>query len=98
MTTITKPNRYDVVILGAGYAGLMAALRFGRAKVKVGRVALNADDHFVERIRLQETIAQPIASRIPTIRSLLVGTVDFIRGRAHLRWISGAGMIEPSTR
>jgi NADH dehydrogenase FAD-containing subunit len=79
----SNSKHYDIVILGAGYAGLMAALRFGKAKGDVGRIALvNADDAFVERVRLQETIAQPVAARIPSIAALLAGSnVDFICGR-----------------
>ncbi|HEY4404996.1 MAG TPA: FAD-dependent oxidoreductase [Xanthobacteraceae bacterium] len=78
---------YDVVIMGAGYAGLMAALRLGRRKrgphgQKHLRVALvNGSDQFIERVRLQERIAGPVAARIASIATLLAGTgIDFICG------------------
>jgi NADH:ubiquinone reductase (H+-translocating) len=82
MTTNTPSSHYHIVILGAGYAGLMAALRLGKAEGKLGRVALiNAEDAFVERVRLQETVARSIATRIPSISTLLADSgVEFIRG------------------
>ena len=78
---------YDVVILGAGYAGLMAALRLGRRKHgpqrrKPWRIALvNGSDEFIERVRLQEGISAPVAPRIPSIAALLAGTgIEFMAG------------------
>jgi NADH dehydrogenase len=81
--TMIRDNHYDVAILGAGYAGLMAALHLRGTRGKPLRVALvNADDHFVERARLQETVARPVAARIPSIAALVAGTgIDFIQGR-----------------
>jgi NADH dehydrogenase FAD-containing subunit len=78
----TVLQHYDVAILGAGYAGLMAALHLRKSAGRQLRVALvNADDHFVERARLQESIAQPVAARIPSIAALVAGTgIDFIQG------------------
>jgi NADH:ubiquinone reductase (H+-translocating) len=79
--TVPK-SHYDIVILGAGYAGLMAALRLGARKNHSLRIALiNAQDPFVERVRLQESIARHVPPRIPAISALLDGTgVDFIVG------------------
>ncbi len=79
---------YDVVILGAGYAGLMAALRLRRRKPgprshKHWRIALvNGTDEFIERVRLQKRISGPVAPRIPSIAALVAGTgIEFIAGR-----------------
>jgi NADH:ubiquinone reductase (H+-translocating) len=91
MSDLDKPTadilRYDVVILGAGYAGLMAALRLrrrkrGPGKHRLWRIALvNGGDEFVERVRLQERISGPVAPRIPSITDLLAGTgIEFVRG------------------
>jgi NADH dehydrogenase len=73
---------YEVVILGAGYGGLMAALRLSRRKSGPRRIALiNASDPFIERIRLQERISGPVAPRIPSIAALVAGTgITFIHG------------------
>jgi NADH dehydrogenase FAD-containing subunit len=75
-------SHYDIVILGAGYAGLMAALRLGASENRSLKLALINDcDQFIERVRLQESIAGPVPLRIPSISTLLRGTgVDFITG------------------
>jgi NADH dehydrogenase len=47
MSSITTPDntrRYDVAILGAGYAGLMAALRLGGKSKTLRVVLINASD------------------------------------------------------
>jgi NADH dehydrogenase len=96
---------YDVVILGAGYAGLMAALRLRRRRRgpqnhRQLRIALvNGSDQFIERVRLQERISGPVAPRIPSIAALVAGTgIEFVRGnivefdpaRRRVRIASGA--------
>jgi NADH dehydrogenase FAD-containing subunit len=75
----------DIVILGAGYAGLMAALRLSGVSRRKQRIMLvNAIDQFVERVRLQEAIARPIAARIPSISTLLAGSgIEFIEGQVQ---------------
>jgi NADH dehydrogenase len=80
--TGSTTSHYDIVILGGGYAGLMAALRLSAGHAQRQRVALiNGSDQFVERIRLQECIARPVPSRIPSISALLAGTdIDFTCG------------------
>ena len=71
MTDTTSPSSYDVVILGAGYAGLMAALGLA-GRNSLSRVALVSEsDAFVERIRLQEAIAGPVAPRLPPLSGAL---------------------------
>jgi NADH dehydrogenase len=72
---------YDVVILGAGYAGLMAALRLCRKRQKLRIALINASDRFLERVRLQESIVTEVIPRIPSIAAFLAGSnIEFICG------------------
>src|ERR1700694_3516113 len=72
---------YDIVILGAGYAGLMAALRLDRIKETQRIALLNVSDAFLERVRLQESIVTEVTPRIPSISAFLGGShIEFIRG------------------
>jgi NADH dehydrogenase len=99
---------YDVVILGAGYAGMMTALRMRRRRGprKGGRLRIalvNGTDQFIERVRTQEQISGPVAPRIPSIAAFLAGTgIDFLRGnvvaldpaRRRIRIASGGSELE----
>jgi NADH dehydrogenase len=79
--TATTSLPYDVVILGAGYAGLMAALRLRRRRPQPRIALMNGSDQFIERVRTQEQISAPVASRIPSLAALLAGTgIDFVHG------------------
>jgi NADH:ubiquinone reductase (H+-translocating) len=98
-TTGTFPA-YDVVILGAGYAGLMAALRLSRKRRELRIALVSSSDRFLERVRLQESIVAPVAPRISSISVFLAGTgIEFICGtvvsldadRRCIRIVSDAG-------
>jgi NADH dehydrogenase FAD-containing subunit len=71
------------VILGAGYAGMTAAIRLARrARGRVRVTLVNATDCFVERIRLHERAAGRLPRR-RSIASLLRGTgVTLVVGQA----------------
>jgi NADH dehydrogenase FAD-containing subunit len=72
---------YDVVVLGAGYAGLMAALRMARRSSRLRIALVSAREHFVERVRLQEGIVAEVPLRLPSITGFLRDTpIDFVRG------------------
>jgi NADH dehydrogenase FAD-containing subunit len=73
---------YEVIVLGAGYAGLMAALGLA-GRNPLSRIALVSEsDQFVERIRLQEGISGAVAPRLAPLATFLADTkVSFIRGR-----------------
>jgi NADH dehydrogenase FAD-containing subunit len=77
-------NKTQVVILGAGYAGMLAALRLSH-KTKDANVSItlvNAGDTFVERTRQHQVSA---GQRVPAhkITHLLRGThVQFVQGMA----------------
>ncbi|MCC3771432.1 NAD(P)/FAD-dependent oxidoreductase [Streptomyces sp. UNOC14_S4] len=63
-------NAQHIVVLGAGYAGLSAALRLA-PHVRVTLVAPN--DHFVERVRLHQLVTPGTEVTVPLAR-LLRGT------------------------
>ena len=74
-------SSYDVVILGAGYAGLIAALRLGRQKWGLRVALVNPRAQFLERVRLQESMVAPVTPRIPSISAFFAGTtIEFICG------------------
>ena len=54
---------YFIVILGAGYAGLLGALRLRRMKETFRIALINASDQFLERVRLQESIVTAVTPR-----------------------------------
>src|SRR6516165_7069396 len=82
MVTSESGRTFDVVILGGGYAGVMAALRLGRKRQALRIALINGSDQFLERVRLQESIISEVERRIPSITALLAGTkVEFICGR-----------------
>ncbi|MDN5000635.1 NAD(P)/FAD-dependent oxidoreductase [Bradyrhizobium sp. GCM10027634] len=73
---------YDVVVLGAGYAGMMAALRLGRRRLGLRVALVNGSEQFVERVRLQESMVAPVKPRIASLSRYLRRTnVQFIRAR-----------------
>src|SRR5215475_12168254 len=73
---------YDIAIMGSGYAGLIAALRLARPAWQLRIALINARDQFIERVRLQESIIEATAPRIPSISTFVAGiAIDFICGR-----------------
>jgi NADH dehydrogenase FAD-containing subunit len=76
--------KHDVVVVGAGYAGLMAAKRIaGQLRPSDADVTLvNASDRFVERVRLHQLAAGQTLTDHPLV-DLLDGTgVSLVVGRA----------------
>jgi NADH dehydrogenase FAD-containing subunit len=73
---------YDVVVLGAGYAGLMAALRLGQRRLGLRVALINVEEQFVERIRVQESMIAPVKPRIPSLSTYIARrSIDFLRAR-----------------
>ncbi|MFJ3205109.1 NAD(P)/FAD-dependent oxidoreductase [Streptomyces sp. NPDC086989] len=79
----------NVVVVGAGYAGMLAANRLAK-KVKTAEITvINARPDFVERVRLHQQLAgtataatpltsmlrEGIASRVATVEKIAAGTV-----------------------
>jgi NADH dehydrogenase FAD-containing subunit len=54
---MTHPTSHKVLILGGGYAGLMAASRIARGSSSVEVTLIDARPTFTQRIRLHETLA-----------------------------------------
>lgn len=87
----------EVVIIGAGYAGLMAAQRLAHLthSAEVHITLVNAADHFVERVRLHQ-IANGQAIRSYRIADLInskriafvqakVTAIDPVQKDVHLK-------------
>ncbi|MBT2458977.1 NAD(P)/FAD-dependent oxidoreductase [Streptomyces sp. ISL-86] len=81
---MTTDATHRVLVLGAGYAGLMAAIRTAlRTRRTGGQVTLvNPSDRFTERLRMHQLAAgQPLADH--RIEALVAGTgIVFVQGRA----------------
>lgn len=81
----TEPvSRLEVVVIGAGYAGVMAANRLAghrRAGHRVRVRLLNPSDRFVERIRLHESLTDGTSPTLP-LRDLCHAAVEVVVGRA----------------
>ena len=73
----------DVAVLGAGYAGLMAAPRLARGSGGRRRIVLISERQcFLERVRLQESIVGDVVPRFPPFREFLARSpIVFIQGR-----------------
>jgi len=82
-TNPTAARQHEVLVLGAGYAGLSAAIQLAARTAKRGdvRVTLvNPYDTFTERLRLHMTATGQETAELD-IRELLDGTgADFVRG------------------
>ncbi|MFE5856579.1 NAD(P)/FAD-dependent oxidoreductase [Streptomyces sp. NPDC056500] len=66
----TKRDKQQIIVLGAGYAGLLAALRLApHARVTL----VDPTDRFTERVRQHELVARPATNDLP-LASLLRGT------------------------
>ena len=82
MLPTSRRETYDIVVLGAGYAGLMAGLRLGRRRLGLRVALINAEEQFVERVRLQESMVAAVKPRIASLSTYLARTpVEFIRAR-----------------
>ncbi len=67
-----------VLILGAGYAGLMAVLRIRAQAPRAKITVVNGTDHFVERIRLHQMASGQTVKPIP-LQKLLPKNVTFVQ-------------------
>ncbi|MGM0928578.1 MAG: NAD(P)/FAD-dependent oxidoreductase [Actinomycetota bacterium] len=86
-------TRQRIVVIGAGYAGVMAANRLAGSKDFTGRVGvtvINPLADFVERIRLHqvaagswESASVPMESVLHPAATLVVGRASRIDARAH---------------
>jgi len=84
MLPTSRRETYDIVVLGAGYAGLMAGLRLGRRRLGLRVALINAEEQFVERVRLQESMVAAVKPRIASLSTYLARTrVEFIRARVR---------------
>lgn len=77
-----EPNQTHIVIIGAGYAGLIAARRLAwkTRRLEVAISLVNGTERFIERINLHKFAANQQISQ-PTLPENLRGTgVNFVQG------------------
>jgi NADH dehydrogenase FAD-containing subunit len=73
----------QIIVIGAGYAGILAAVRLaGKTRRTNTCITLvNASDVFVERLRLHELAAGKVIQPRPIVDTLAGTGVQFVRGR-----------------
>lgn len=75
-------SHFHVVILGAGYAGQLAAARLAHQRLPMRITVVDPSPVFVERIRLHQLAAgQPLRAR--SMRSLLPRSAAWVQARAE---------------
>jgi NADH dehydrogenase FAD-containing subunit len=79
---IMSEKEIQVVVLGAGYAGLMAAIRLAgkTKKLPVKVILVNAGEHFVERPRLHETATGKTLEQKPLAELIAGSGIVFQQG------------------
>jgi NADH dehydrogenase len=89
------PLHYDVVVLGAGYAGLMAGVRLSAWSCPLRALLISESEIFTERVRLQESLIGAVPPRLPPLGKWLSDTsLDFLQARIEgLRAASGIVVI-----
>ncbi|MFC8722585.1 NAD(P)/FAD-dependent oxidoreductase [Kitasatospora sp. NPDC057198] len=96
MDSTVAPRRHEVLVLGAGYAGLSAAIQLAARTRRRGdlRVTLvNAHDTFTERLRLHMTATGRRTAEL-SIPELLDGTgAEFVRG-----WVTAVDPVARTVR
>lgn len=85
-----------VVILGAGYAGQIAAGRLAQKGAGIRITVVDASPVFVERIRLHQVMAGQRVARRP-MRALLPKTVAFTLGRVTGWDVAGRRLVAGAT-
>ena len=73
----------NVVVLGGGYAGILAATRLVQKGLPARVTLVDAKDHFVERIRLHQVAAGDDLPRRPYAPFLTKLGVGFVQARAE---------------
>src|SRR5437762_9290848 len=71
----------EIVVLGGGYAGILAALRLAKRALSSKITLVDANDGLVERIRLHQVAVGQKSARLP-YKELFQGMqVNFIKAR-----------------
>jgi NADH:quinone reductase (non-electrogenic) len=80
----TEQYEHQVVVLGAGYTGLMAALRVARKGRRLGAkvVLVNPSDRFVERLRMHQIAAGEELEHYSISEMVADTGIEFVRGFA----------------
>lgn len=83
-----------ILILGAGYAGLLCATRLARRLGDRGQVTLvGASDHFVERIRQHERLCGTQLAQVQIAPLLHSTTARFVRGTVEAIDLAGRRVV-----
>lgn len=75
----SKSAQADVIVIGAGYAGVTAANRLAARRHRV--ILVNPTDQFVDRIRLHEVVAGTRATAARPLAKMVRSSVQRIEGR-----------------
>ncbi len=77
-----KQNLQQIVVLGGGYAGVLAAIRLARQtqKLPIKIILVDASDGMVERIRLHQLATGQQSNKIPYQKLLKNTSIQFLQG------------------